>query len=231
MGRWVRILDALAKLAIALVGLYATWFFDDAEMRRAEMRLRADDEARLEETFARYYSQIAPVDAGVSDDRAAVQDLALALASRAATQMRDRHGRAELLEFLNARSTDKQAAFIRNVALQAGESADAMVESAPTAQTQHWFAVVGSYSLNNQRQAEAYATEMRQRLSAAGLNYPVAVWRTRVSEVFAVTVGGQRADEADATQLAQSLRAQGLAADAFAQRNRDWTAAPPVTAQ
>jgi hypothetical protein len=81
-----------------------------------------------------------------------------------------------------------------------------------------WFAVVGSYGLDPAGLTRAQA--MAGRARDAGLC--AEVWQTKISRNYAVVVGG-RTDRATAIAAAARARTTGLAADAFAQPDRDWT--------
>ena len=125
-------LDGFAKLAIAAAGLYATWYFNNEELRRNDTRIAAETEARLEDTFARYFALV-PSDPTAPTTANANTDVALIVATRAAVRLRDEFSRPDFYELLEARATPAQAAVVRNVALQQTEAATDVVASSSTA--------------------------------------------------------------------------------------------------
>ncbi len=105
-----------------------------------------------------------------------------------------------------------------NIATAAAEAA-----TPPTVGAK-WFAVVGTVPLTDPDTAKALAGSLTQHLQAAGISQTVALYRTKISQSFALTIGG-RLSQADATALAGRVRASGVVRDAFAQPDRDWSPA------
>ena len=131
---FVGFLDAFAKFMIAAVGVLATWYFNFAEAQRSERQIAAETEARLEDTFARYFAMVPsdPAVVATANDG----ELALVVATRAAIRLRDEFGHPDYFELLEARTTPAQAAVVRNIELQSAEaSIEVAQSSAPVIET------------------------------------------------------------------------------------------------
>jgi hypothetical protein len=87
-----------------------------------------------------------------------------------------------------------------------------------------WFTVVGTVPLANPDTAKALAANLMRHLQDAGIPMNVVLFRTKISQSFALTIGGQMS-QAEAVALAGRVRATGVVGDAFAQPNRDWSLA------
>lgn len=247
----VGVMDVVSKFALGAVGLLATLYFQQSEVRRGQQdaarnfeRLQAEEQARLEESFAKHFSAVAAADPKTAGPE---QDVALIIAANAATRLSEKHNQPSFIALLQSRVDSRQSAVINNVAFQAKEAiaaeqsdasksasvgsasedpAASRYDSAPSAAGgDSWFAVAGSFSLDNESGARIFAQELDLKLKAAGINRPVGLWRTVISQNFAVCVGGELT-QAEASLLADQLRDAKMVSDAFAQRNRDWE---PVT--
>lgn len=86
------------------------------------------------------------------------------------------------------------------------------------------FAVLGSYSLYNLKDAQNERTRIQSIQKENPVDqkqYPVEVYRTQVSNHYAVTIGG-RLPRGEAMRLAQLARERKWSEDAFAQVDRGW---------
>lgn len=98
-----------------------------------------------------------------------------------------------------------------------------------------WYAVALSLrasTSNALARSLAFADQLQSRLADRNEAMAVRVWRTSISDHYAVTVGGPSAKD-DAESIAGMLRASGLVSDAFVQDDRNWsqqerTGAEPV---
>ena len=102
-----------------------------------------------------------------------------------------------------------------NVAAQAREAVEAPAEGA------RWFAVAGTVPVEDPAAARSLAAALSTRLKAAGVVAPIAIYRTKLSRSFAITVGGPL-DPSVAKAIANRVRSSGVVSDAFAQPDRDW---------
>lgn len=87
-----------------------------------------------------------------------------------------------------------------------------------------WYAVVLSLrasTSNAMTRSFVFADQLQSRLADRGEDMAVRVWRTSISDHYAVTVGGP-SDKSDAERIAEMLRSSGLVSDAFAQDERNW---------
>lgn len=90
---------------------------------------------------------------------------------------------------------------------------------------QQWYAVIATVPVSQPDAARALAGKLQPLIPAAVLNgRSVQIFRTQISNSFAITVGGPMS-KADATALASKLRNIRGFSDAFAQPDRAWSAA------
>ncbi len=85
-----------------------------------------------------------------------------------------------------------------------------------------WFAVVGSFKSNRLEIAKKFANSIESKIRNDGLRYTVDIYRTKVSNHYAIVVGGPR-PKTGAEKTARESRQKGWAKDAFAQIDRGWT--------
>lgn len=88
--------------------------------------------------------------------------------------------------------------------------------------TRKWFAVLASLPASDLTPAQTFANERLQQLKNTGLNVEIQLFKTKISNNYAVVVGGPL-ERNDAIELASQARSKGLARDAFVQQDRDWT--------
>lgn len=118
------------------------------------------------------------------------------------------------------RDVTSASASVRSAGERIAAPADARQSDAPVAAAAAapgWFAVVGSFGLDDAglTRAQALAGRVRDAGQCA------EVWRTRISRNYAVVIGG-RTDRTTAMATAARARTTRLAEDAFAQPDRDW---------
>lgn len=89
----------------------------------------------------------------------------------------------------------------------------------PTSATEGWFAVVGSVRTIDE--ANRLVSRLGSQLPASLVNQSLKVYKTEISKLYAVTVGGETS-KSDALHIAKIVRESGLVSDAFAQRNKGW---------
>lgn len=109
---------------------------------------------------------------------------------------------------------------------QAAAQNDVVAAAAPVAVVpdQQWFVVLATVPTSQPTAAANLQKRIAQLVPAALLgDRTVSVYRTRISNSFAVTLGGGMS-KPDATQLAASIRRVPPFDDAFAQPDRDWSA-------
>ncbi len=90
------------------------------------------------------------------------------------------------------------------------------------------FAVLASFDLSpaGKKRALREAADLGGRIQADGSDLTVAVFQTKASKQYAVTLGGRQGKER-AAELVALARARGWAADAYPQLDRDWAIVPP----
>lgn len=95
------------------------------------------------------------------------------------------------------------------------EATEPVKEGAP------WYTVLASLPANDLDAARNIAKEKLKMAERVGLPRDVKVYKTKLSNNYAIVIGGQMA-RSDAIDLATAARQRGLAADAFAQQDRSW---------
>lgn len=85
-----------------------------------------------------------------------------------------------------------------------------------------WFAVIGTYGISKRSEAIKASRILQAKVVGAGLSENVEVYLTKISNSFAIVLGGPMS-ESEAVRLARLSRENGIAKDAFPQIDRDWT--------
>ena len=93
-----------------------------------------------------------------------------------------------------------------------------------------WYAVLASLPGNDLNAARRIANKKSQMAGSGGFGQPVQIYRTKISDNYAIVLGGQMR-RSDAVSLASAARQKGLAPDAFAQQDRSWTFVENATAR
>ena len=102
----------------------------------------------------------------------------------------------------------------------AGEKDDK--DSEPGAPEQGaWFTVLASIPGNDLTRAKIIANEKYGLVHESERSLSVELWKTKISNNYAVVVGGVQS-ESEAAKLAEGARANGWASDAFAQIDKEW---------
>jgi hypothetical protein len=115
-------------------------------------------------------------------------------------------------------------AFLNSATAAAQNAGVAAAEAARPAASGRWFAVVGTLPRSAPGAVHDLAAQLNARLLGAGLpDGDVHVYRTRISNSFALTSGADKT-EAEARARAKMLRRAGFS-DAFAQPDREWSKA------
>lgn len=115
-------------------------------------------------------------------------------------------------------------AFLNSAAAAAQNAGVAASEAARPAASGRWFAVVGTLPQSAPGAVGALARQLNARLRGAGLpRHDVHIYRTQISNSFALTSGTDKSEE-DARSRARMLRRAGFT-DAFAQPDRGWSPA------
>lgn len=91
--------------------------------------------------------------------------------------------------------------------------------------TGQWFAVLASLPGNNEAAAKARANAMQQQWQSKGGEVPIKLYKTRISNNFAI-VAGDAAPQDKAADRVRKAKQWGVAGDAFAQQDKEWTAVP-----
>lgn len=82
-----------------------------------------------------------------------------------------------------------------------------------------WFTVIGTYPELNE--ARKYAKRIAEVLALQKSAYPIEIYKTKISNSYAVTLGG-KLERSNATELAKFSRTNNFSPDAFAQVDRQW---------
>jgi hypothetical protein len=124
----------------------------------------------------------------------------------------------------SAARTDRGQDYLDSPAAAAQSVALAASEAAAPVETQRWYAVIASVPLEQEQAVPAIARELQARMAGRGMPSSVRIYRTKISNSFALTSGGEKSEE-DAKGRARALRRFGIVPDAFAQPDREWSEA------
>lgn len=91
-----------------------------------------------------------------------------------------------------------------------------------------YFTVLASFPTDDLITVRDDARKLLSHASLIGLNHNISIYRTKISNNYAVVIGGQL-DEASARSLAAKARTSGLAKDSFHQINKEWQFVENVT--
>ena len=89
-----------------------------------------------------------------------------------------------------------------------------------------WFTVLASLPGDDEKATKKAANEIRSRALGLGFSEPVQVYKTKISDSYAVVIGG-KLSKAAAFALMARVREKKLAIDAFAQEDRNWDLVDP----
>jgi len=121
--------------------------------------------------------------------------------------------------------TSAGTSYLRSPIATAQVSKLAAIEAAgAAAPSKNWYAVVASVPINQPQVASALARSLNKQLAAATSTCDVYVFKTKISNSFAITSGPAKSEE-DARRRVDVIRASGLVPDAFAQPDKGWTSA------
>src|SRR5260370_23757 len=96
----------------------------------------------------------------------------------------------------------------------------------PSLEGAGWFTVLASLPGDDEKATKKAANEIRSRALGLGFSEPVQVYKTKISDSYAVVIGG-KLSKADAFALMARVRERKLAIDAFAQEDRNWDLEDP----
>jgi len=129
---------------------------------------------------------------------------------------------------VEAARTGDSARYVGSAVANSQSLALAASESAAPSLGDRWYAVIASVPLSQPGAVHQLAADLNQRLQRAGLPADdVHVYRTRISNSFAITSGRDKS-ESEAKARVRMLRQSGQIPDAFAQPNRGWVPADEV---
>jgi hypothetical protein len=91
-----------------------------------------------------------------------------------------------------------------------------------------WYSVLASIDGNDIETAKRVAKEKLELSKSVGIEAPIEIYKTKLSNNYAVVIGGP-VTQTQAASLASKSRTEGLADDAFAQKDRSWAFVEKVT--
>lgn len=227
-GRWEK-LDVAAKVFLGLAGLSLSCVLawgEYGDRDRERVRKGNEDRRLEEESYTREFQAYYSMARAAREDSELVRfdlDIASAIASRLAGAPFRKPFYSHAVVALRARfapdagsSPSDGRSAVAGLTLQANEASPS---SDAARSSDEWFAVIGSYDISDagRRSAENWAATVRSSLGCA------EIWRTRVSNSYAVVLGGRMRNFAEALQAAQRARRLEVAPDAFIQANRQWS--------
>lgn len=128
-----------------------------------------------------------------------------------------------------AASAARPEDYLASLSGQQATAAATLVEaSRPVTDGQNWFTVIGTVPATPTSLSDAarLAQALQQKL-ARGMFQPVKIYKTKISNSYALTVGGPVSQET-ARSVATQIRSSGVVRDAFWQPDREWA---PVSVQ
>lgn len=222
------------EILIAVIGLAVTVFLGWNQHRLAERQteiqeLHARQAQELQERLTRQqqdFEQRLAAQQNVLQVLAVVKDYlpllddngprgkkAITIISTTATQMSVKYNDSFLADLakaiLEAPKSEEAAT------LQLAEATAPLPQNEASSRAS--FAVLASYSLYNLKDAR----NERERMRSIQKDYDVDIYKTQVSNHYAVTIGGRLPRE-EAMRLAQIARERKWSEDAFAQIDRKW---------
>jgi len=224
-AKWFQIsIGAAGVIVTALLG-YGQWQLSqqqnrmlkdqhDAEEKMARETIGADKERSADNIEVQVMAMVAPYLSKLRDsgkEAETSQKVVLAAANYLSSQ----HKRTALAEMYH-RIVEDSPSVKPEIKAQIAEATEPVAEGAP------WYAVLASLPANNLDAAHTVGNEKLRVAQQIGLQQGIKIYKTRVSNNFAVVIGGQMA-RSDALALAATARQKSLANDAFAQQDRSWT--------
>jgi hypothetical protein len=179
----------------------------DAQTRFQQQRAVDDIEVRTMALVSPYLSSLG--DQSVEGERAEKVVLA------AAEFLTNDHGRTVLARMVS-RILEPAPSVEQSVKTRIEEATQQAPISTP------WFSVLASLPGDQRSTAEEVANNKYQLIRAIDESLSVTVYKTKISNNYAVVVGGSL-KKAEALSLARRARESHWADDSFAQRDREWT--------
>jgi len=200
-----RKLDLTAKIILGVAGLSVTVMLGIWQWRLGQVQQELTRQQVVLQTLTMVKGYLEVVDQeGPQGERAR------ALITIAATELSNEYQSPILAKMASSLLENFDSRGGREV-LQINEATEAPIHEA------QWFTVVASFSVKHLENARASLKE----ISALQNEFPVEIYKTRISNHFAVTIGGARS-KADARILAYLARDRGWSEEAYPQIDRGW---------
>jgi len=206
-------ITALGVLITAILG-YGQYRLGAEQAKANDRQQRAEDRRAVDSIEVQVLNLVGPHLSNLAKpgpEFAGSQRVVIA----ASDYLTETHGRTGLAR-MAARISEGNSAVPAEVTARLQE---ATVTSSPSA---NWFAVLATLPPDNEADAKRNADEWLVRVSAKKPNGKVALYKTKISNNYAVVLGGAETRET-AVELAREARRLSLVADAFAQQDRGWT--------
>jgi hypothetical protein len=224
-ANWFQIgIAAAGVIVTALLG-YGQWQLSQqqnrmlseqhlSEEKRASETNMADKEKSADNIEVQVMTMVAPYLSklrGSGKEAETSQKVVLAAANYLSSQ----HKRTALAEMYH-RIVEDSPSVKPEIKAQIAEATEPVIEGSP------WYAVLASLSVNELSAARDVANEKLRVAEQIGLPQGVKIYKTRISNDYAVVIGGQMA-RSDALALVAAAKQKRLSTDAFAQQDRSWT--------
>ena len=202
------------QIGVAAAGVIVTALLGFGQLNLARQQREAE-ERRFEDNIEMQVMALVKEDLvklrGSGEDAENAQRVVLA----AGKYLADGHHRPALIIMYDSIVKDLPSVKTE-IKTQAAESTEPVAEGA------QWYAVLASLPANDLSRARSVASEMLARAQHLGFTQDIKVYKTKISNNYAVVIGGQMA-RSDAYSLAADARDKSLATDAFAQQDRSWS--------
>lgn len=240
---WLDLADLLGKTVFALAAAIiaaGVWLYKDQQERADKTAAAATAESADKRQNIELFLNVLPKEANDPDWRIKTQSLA----AYCVEQSKTADQRPPLLSMLcdaNAKKTVEFAAretakptlketeagttYLQSSVATAQVAKLAAVEAAAAGSpSRTWYAVVASVPLSQPNVAADLARSLNAQLAVVTNTCDVRVFRTRISNSFAITSGGEK-NEADAKARVALIKGSGLVPDAFSQPDKGWVMA------
>jgi hypothetical protein len=203
------VLLALAGLAVTAILGYGQWRLGVSQREAEDLKEKDAVEVQVMALIAPHLSKVR----GVGDDAESARRIVQA----AGDYLISKYRRDELSR-MYAQIVSEAPSVKHETVMKAEETTEVPAKGAP------WYAVLASLPADDLNAAQELADEKAKMVRGAGISQPVQIYRTKISNNYAVVLGG-KLSKSTAFLLAARARDKKLAPDAFAQQDRqnwDW---------
>jgi hypothetical protein len=198
------VLLAIAGLAVTAILGYGQWSLGVSQREAEDLKEKDAVEVQVMALIAPHLSKVREVGDDAESSRRIVQ---------AAGDYLNTKYRSDALSRMYAQIVSEAPSVKQETVMRAQETTEVPTKDAP------WYAVLASLPADDLNAAQELADEKAKMARGAGISQRVQIYRTKISNNYAVVLGG-KLGKSTALLLAASAREKKLAPDAFAQQDR-----------